>query len=103
MPVVRISKGRFDPNNRAKARRVLADSESALREPLEALSGLRHYYVGIDEERGFVTNVSVWDSLTDAHQMDTLQPMLAQRPVLEAAGVTFEAITNHETLWTITP
>jgi len=29
--------------------------------------------------------------------------MLAQRPVLEAAGVTFEVITNHETLWTIGP
>jgi hypothetical protein len=35
--------------------------------------------------------------------MDSLQPMLAQRPVLEAAGVTFETITNHETLWTIAP
>lgn len=28
---------------------------------------------------------------------------LAQRPVLEAAGVTFETITNHEAIWTITP
>jgi hypothetical protein len=35
--------------------------------------------------------------------MDTLQPMLAQRPLLEAAGVSFKAITNHETLWAITP
>jgi hypothetical protein len=103
MPVVRVSKGRFDSNNLAEARRVLADSEEPLREQLEALNGLRHYYVGIDEERGSVTNVSVWDSLADARQMDTLQPMLAQRPVLEAAGVSFEAITNHETLWTITP
>jgi hypothetical protein len=103
MPVVRVSKGTFDSNNLAEARRVLADSEGALREPLEALKGLRHYYVGIDEELGCVTNVSVWDSLADAHQMDTLQPMLAQRPLLEAAGVSFDAITNHETLWAITP
>jgi len=103
VPVVRVSKGRFDSNNLAEARRVLTDSEGALRQPLEALNGLRHYYVGIDEERGYVTNVSVWDSLADAHQMDTLQPMLAQRPLLEAAGVTFEPITNHETLWAITP
>ena len=103
MAVVRVSKGRFDSNNLAEARRVLADSEGALREPLEALNGLRHYYVGIDEESGYVTNVSVWDSLADAHQMDTLQLMLAQRPLLEAAGVSFEPITNHETLWAITP
>jgi hypothetical protein len=50
-----------------------------------------------------MTNVSVWESLEAAHQMDTLQAMLAQRPLLEQAGVTFEVITNHETLWTITP
>jgi hypothetical protein len=35
--------------------------------------------------------------------MDTLPAMLAQRPVLEAAGVSFQVIHNHETLWTITP
>jgi hypothetical protein len=40
-------------------------------------------------------------TLQDSHQMDHLQAMLAQRPVLEAAGVRFETITNHETLWTI--
>jgi hypothetical protein len=34
--------------------------------------------------------------------MDTLSAMLAQRPILEGAGVTFEPITNHETIWAIT-
>jgi hypothetical protein len=48
-------------------------------------------------------NVSVWDSLEYARQVDSLAPMLAQRPLLEAAGVKFEIIPNHETLWTITP
>ncbi len=62
-----------------------------------------HYYVGIDEDEGYLTNVSVWESLEQAHQMDTLAPMLAQRPLLEAVGVSFETITNHTTLWTITP
>jgi hypothetical protein len=101
MPVVRISKGSFDHTNAAEADRLLADSERALRVPLEGLGGLLHYYVGIDRERGYLTNVSVWETLADAQQMDSLQPMLAQRPILEAAGVTFELITNHETLWTI--
>jgi hypothetical protein len=67
------------------------------------LPGLLHYYVGIDRVKGQLTNVSVWNTLAHAHQMDTLLEMLAQRPILEAAGVTFEVITNHETLWTITP
>jgi hypothetical protein len=99
MTVVRISKGRFDLARLAEAERLLAQSEAALREPLQALPGLLHYYVGIDREQGYLTNVSVWETLEDAHQMDTLQAMLAQRPILEAAGVEFEPITNHETLW----
>jgi hypothetical protein len=101
MPVIRISKARFDPEHAAEAERLLRESETPLRHPLSQLAGLVHYYVGIDRERGFLTNVSVWDSLEHAHQMDTLQAMLAQRPILEAAGVVFEVITNHETLWTI--
>ncbi len=103
MPVVRISKGKFDLAHLATAERLLAESERALRGPLTALAGLLHYYVGIDRERGFLTNVSVWDTLEHARQMDRLQAMLAQRPILEDAGVTFETITNHETLWAIAP
>ena len=101
--VVRISKGTFDVTNVAAAERLLAESERALREPLTQLSGLLHYYVGIDRVKGYLTNVSVWDSVEHAHQMDTLAAMLAQRPLLEAVGVQFEAITNHEAVWTITP
>jgi hypothetical protein len=103
MPVVRISKGSMARDQLAEAERSLLESEAVLREPLQELNGLLHYYVGIDRELGYVTNVSVWETLEDAHQMDSLQPMLAQRPLLEAAGVSFETITNHETLWTITP
>jgi hypothetical protein len=103
MPVVRISKGKFNLPDMTAAERLLAESEHALREPLSRLSGLLHYYVGIDRTAGYLTNVSVWESLAAAHQMDTLPAMLAQRPLLEAAGITFEVITNHETLWTITP
>jgi hypothetical protein len=97
----RLPQGRS--SRAASGRSRCPPGEQALRQPLEALAGLVHYYVGIDRERGYLTNVSVWDTLEHAHQMDTLQPMLAQRPILEAAGVGFEAITNHETLWTITP
>jgi hypothetical protein len=59
--------------------------------------------VGIDRAHGCLTNVSVWESLEHAHQMDALAAMLAQRPILEAAGIRFEPITNHEALWTIAP
>lgn len=103
MPVVRVSKARFDLANAAEAERLLAESERALREPLSRLSGLLHYYVGLDKAKGQLINVSVWQTLEHAKQMDTLKEMLAQRPILEAAGIVFDVITNHETLWTITP
>ena len=102
MLVVRISKGKFDPRDVKVAEELLVKSETTLREPLSRLHGLLHYYVGIDRATGHLTNVSIWESPEDAHQMDTLAAMLAQRPLLEAAGITFEAITNHETVWTIT-
>ncbi len=101
--IVRISKGSFPADRAAEAEAALAASEAALRTALEAMPGLVHYYVGIDREAGQLTNVSVWDTLEHARAMSQLAPMLAQRPVLEAAGVTFEPITNHEALWTITP
>jgi hypothetical protein len=103
MPVVRISKGTFDQGNVLESERLLNESKLALDQALRALPGLLHYYVGIDKIACQLINVSVWDSLEYARQMDSLVPMLAQRPILEAAGVTFETITNHETLWTITP
>lgn len=46
-------------------------------------------------------NISVWEDLAAARQMDTLQAMLAQRPILEAGGVTFDRIVNYDPLWTI--
>lgn len=103
MPVVRISKGKVAVDSVAEFERLLVQAEASLREPLQKLNGLLHYYVGIDHELGYITNVSVWETLEDAHQMDSLQPMLALRPIFEAAGASFETITNHETLWTITP
>lgn len=101
--IVRISKGAFAPDRLIEAEQALADSELVLRTALEAMPGVIHYYVAIDQERGQLTNVSVWDTMEHAAAMSQLAPMLAQRPILEAAGVTFETITNHETLWTIAP
>ena len=101
--IVRISKGTFDRARLPDAEAALVASEAALRTALEQMPGLLHYYVGIDRHAMQLTNVSVWDTLDHAQAMSSLQEMLAQRPVLEAAGVTFEAITNHEVLWSLTP
>jgi hypothetical protein len=101
--IVRISKGRFELDRVDEIERLMAASEEALRAPLGVLPGLVRYYVGIDRETGAVTNASVWRSIEDARAMNELRPMLAQRPVLEGAGVVFEPITNHEVLWSLDP
>jgi hypothetical protein len=103
MTVIRISRGTFDLARLDEVEELLAGSEEALREPLAQLPGLLHFYSGIDRQRGAITNVSVWASLDEAHALDALPAMLAQRSVFESAGVAFEVITNHENLWTITP
>ena len=101
--VIRVSRGRFDPAIGVEVARLASESEDALREPIEALPGLIHYYVGTDSEAGAIVNVSVWESLADAKAMETLAEMRAQRPILEAAGVTFEPITNQQVQWQIEP
>lgn len=47
--------------------------------------------------------MSVWDTAEGADQMNDLEAMKAQRPILEGAGVQFEPITTYEALWTIEP
>lgn len=47
-------------------------------------------------------NVSVWQSLADAKQMETLAPMLALTKEFIDLGVTFERpIINYDTVWEI--
>lgn len=100
-PIVRISKGYFSAEKYPQVRKLIDDSAKVLVPALENLRGLLYYHAAVDEATSTVTNVSVWEGLDAARQMDTLQAMLAQRPILEAAGVTFDRIANYEPLWKI--
>jgi hypothetical protein len=95
--------GTFAPADGPEVERLLAASEESLRAALTAMPGLIHYYSAIDRDAGSVTNVSIWNTMVHAKAMSELAPMLAQRPLLQAAGVTFQAITNHRAVWTISP
>lgn len=99
--VVRVSKGRFAPEKYDEVRRLIQESAKPLAPALKKLVGLLHYHAGVDSETNTVVNVSVWSSLDAAKQMDSLAEMLAQRPILEEAGVQFDRIANYEPLWTI--
>jgi len=63
---------------------------------------LLYYHAGVDSATNTVVNVSIWETEQAAKEMDTLAPMLAQRQILESAGVQFDKIANYEPLWKIT-
>lgn len=102
-PVVRISKGHFAPDRYDEVRRLIDESATPLVPALQALPGLLYYHAAVDPTTHTVVNVSIWQTEQAARQMDTLAPMLAQRPILEAAGVRFDRIANYEPAWKIEP
>jgi hypothetical protein len=49
-----------------------------------------------------MVNISVWATLDDAKQMESLAPMLALATEFMSLGVQFERpITNYESLWEV--
>jgi len=98
--IVRISNGSFPPEQTEKIEsRVNNEFKNSLIPAIKRLKGNIGFYVGIDREKCAMTNVSLWQTMQDAKQMDTLKEMLESRGPFEALGVKFEKITNHEVLW----
>lgn len=100
-PIVRISKGHFTSVQYDEVRRLIEASAQPLVPALKQLRGLLYYHAAVDPLTNTVVNVSIWTDLDAAKQMDTLAPMLAQRPFLEQVGVQFDRIANYEPLWAI--
>jgi hypothetical protein len=102
MPVVRISRGAFPPERYEHVKARLTQSQETLIPAIRQLNGLLHYYAGIDAVANTMINVSVWQSLADAKQMETLAPMLVLAKEFIDLGVTFERpIINYDTVWEI--
>jgi hypothetical protein len=100
-PIVRISKGRFAPAQYDVIHQLAEASATSLVPAIKRLSGLLYYSAGVDPITNTFVNISIWTDLAAAQQMSTLPEMLAQRPILEQAGLQFDAIANYEPLWTI--
>ncbi len=102
-PIVRISRGHFASAKYEEVRHLIETSAEPLVPALKQLHGLLYYHAAVDPVTNTIVNVSIWTDLDAAKQMDALAPMLAQRPILEQAGVHFDPIANYEPLWTIQP
>jgi hypothetical protein len=100
--VVRLSRGAFPAEKYAIVRDRLGRAQESLIPAIRALRGCQHYWAGVDPISNTMINVSVWATLDDAKQMETLAPMLALAGEFVALGVQFERpITNYETLWAL--
>ena len=101
-PVIRISLGFFDADKADAVEARLARSRAALEPGILAMRGNLGYFAGIDRANNAMHNVSLWESVADAEQMSTFQPMLDLAPDFVALGVRFQRpILNCETLWSL--
>ena len=79
---------------------MMIEAETVLMPGIHAMHGLISYWAGADEATNSLTNVSVWQTLTDAKQMDHFQPMLDLGKTFADQGAIFERpIMNYAVLW----
>ena len=101
-PVIRISLGVFDPGEADLVEARLVESRERLAPGIRALRGNLGYFVGIDRAAGAMHNVSLWETVEDANQMASFQPMLDLASEFIALGVRFQRpILNCATLWSL--
>ena len=99
-PVIRVSILRCPPEKFLELRQMMIEADAALRPGIEAMTGLIGFYAGSDEATSSLSNVSIWDTLENAKQLDTYQPMLDAGKAFVERGATFERpIMNYTTLW----
>jgi hypothetical protein len=103
-PVVRISISRCDAAQFDKLRQMMLESEATLRPGIERMPGHLAFYAGADLATLTFTNVSLWDTVEHAQQLDHFQPMLEAGKRFVAEGARFDRpIINSPTLWRFGP
>jgi hypothetical protein len=98
--VVRVSILNIPADRLVELQSEMTAAEAAL-SGIKQLRGLKMYFVGVDADAGQFTNVSVWDTVDDAKQMSSFQPMLDLAARFAAVeGVSFvRPIANFSELW----
>jgi len=104
MPVFRVSVLRCQPQDFAGLKKMMAESMAVLEPGIRGMRGLIHFYAGEDAATNSLANVSVWETLADAQQLDTYRPMLDLGREFVSKGATFERpIMNYATQWESAP
>ena len=98
--MIRISRATFSPDTYEDVRAALDASRAKLESAIAPLRGFIHCWSAIDRTTHTMVNVSVWQTVEDAKQLDQLPAMLAFAGELVGLGVSFERpITNSDVLW----
>lgn len=102
MSVIRVSILRCRPEQFAEFQVMMNEAFAVLEPGIRKMRGLMHFYAGGDEAVSSLTNVSIWETLADAKQLDSYQPMLDLGKEFVAKGMAFERpIMNYASLWEI--
>lgn len=100
--IVRISRGTFDPARYDEVAERLDASQAQLIPAITTLTGETLVFMPVLRASNSIVNLSIWETIEHAKQMDSLAPMLALAGEFQELGVQFERpITDYETLWTI--
>jgi hypothetical protein len=101
-PVIRISLAYFDDDEADAVEAQLVQTRARLDPGIRTMRGNLGYFVGIDRLNNATHNVSLWESIDDANQMASFQPMLDLAAEFVALGVRFQRpILNCDTLWSL--
>jgi hypothetical protein len=100
MTVVRVSRAVVDTRRFERAAAFIRDSQAVLAPAIRQMRGCLHYYAGADPVSNTLINVSVWQTMEDAKQMDALRVMQELAREGTALGIVFERpVCNYETSW----
>jgi hypothetical protein len=88
--VIRISIGHFDSEKLDAMKKALNGTYDKLAPGIRSMTGNRSFSAGIDKEHSATVNMSVWDSVESAKQMEHFQSMLDLAREFAEMGVRFE-------------
>jgi hypothetical protein len=100
-PVIRVSRGTFDPARFEEVERMTRETGKYLIPAIRQLPGLVEYFAATSPT-GSIVHISIWDTDEHAQQMSHLKEMIVgARNDAEAVGVTFVPIINYPVSWAI--
>jgi hypothetical protein len=100
MAIIRISRAFFPEEKFDEVKNKLNDSEKILKPAVSQLDGCLRFYAGIDPVTHSMVNISIWNSLANAKQLDNFPPMLKLAGEFIKSGVEFDRpVINYLGSW----